>query len=1093
MAAGTQRATWMNEIFIPIFPEGSLDSSVVTTVWIGLIVAALLNLRLGWVMSGVVVPGYLVPLLLIKPWAAVVVVFEAIVTYLAVWVVFEVIPRRGYWAPVFGRDRFFALLIASVLVRLSCDGFLLPRLGAWLTREYALGFDYRNNLHSFGLIIVALIANQLWKPGLRRGIVPLVTTVGLTWLAVRFVLMPFTNFSIGNLSYAYEDIAASMLASPKAYIILITTAYIASRMNLLYGWEYSGILLPSLLALVWYQPHKVAASLVESLAVLVLGVLVLRLSFFRNKSIEGARKLILFGTVSYAYKFGVAYAVLWFAPEHKVTDYFGFGYLLSTLIAMKMYDKEATARIARATLQTSFTAVAAASVLGFALTYLPNPWAWRPGAVATLSPVSGIEVSDRNLMDVVNEERIHIYESRMRSTFDVPLLQEMDTFSQAISTLLEYIEGGAAREALMSGAAELLRTLNYRVFLVENQYLCIAEMPPGRDWGFYAFNLKPKGSLLVEAPAPLAEKGAAESAAWWFVRSRARALAIAGGGRTSAESGDSSVLRNYQTLFEAFHRTAGRSDAVQVRGYSPLRLRSARTAPAEADSCLWVKASLPPSLNLSLLEQEVGDFRVEWGKTPFVNVQRDASSAGFAELVLNRRAMHRLLFDPLLSRQDLTLQVREQRVDGFLQDWLLEKKDRIAAAGSEGYVPARMEELLFFDEEVLTPLLNLSKTEYASGEWTDAGLDELRAAAASASVSGYQIIRYRHQATGHDYLILMERDDAPRLRHWGTYVFRLGQSNGYLVQVPRPIYEVNTFEYGVALFERLDAAALLIAGTSPLSNRDGSADVVQMRNKTSLFALVNQAILREARGVPMLAVQTRAFGVREDRAIPDCDVLAAFSTGVSVSGKSGLLGGRLVDRLANDGLQVRFVDGSIETARYETARTMLSLYTEEAPQTEFAILWLSPAVRAAYRQQTENALEAARFGALDIETVETDLYSYLEGAADWADSGGAADALRVGIEQYAATQDIVVLDDLVSTWPDYRLVRIIDLSSRQSFLAVYTPEHALMLIAGLWPRAPYRSFSVAQDALDRQSVLDFVEVRGMWLELKAAPPRKGDA
>jgi len=52
--------------------------------------------------------------------------------------------------------------------------------------------------------------------------------------------MEYTNFTISNLSYVYEDIAASMLASPKAYIILITTSFVASRMNLLYGWEFSG-------------------------------------------------------------------------------------------------------------------------------------------------------------------------------------------------------------------------------------------------------------------------------------------------------------------------------------------------------------------------------------------------------------------------------------------------------------------------------------------------------------------------------------------------------------------------------------------------------------------------------------------------------------------------------------------------------------------------------------------------------------------------------------------------------------------------------------------------------------------------------------
>ncbi len=49
---------------LPIFTEGSLRKSVVTTVWIGVLVISLVNLRFGWTYSGLVIPGYMVPLLL---------------------------------------------------------------------------------------------------------------------------------------------------------------------------------------------------------------------------------------------------------------------------------------------------------------------------------------------------------------------------------------------------------------------------------------------------------------------------------------------------------------------------------------------------------------------------------------------------------------------------------------------------------------------------------------------------------------------------------------------------------------------------------------------------------------------------------------------------------------------------------------------------------------------------------------------------------------------------------------------------------------------------------------------------------------------
>ena len=85
-----------------------------------------------------------------------------------------------------------------------------------------------------------------------------------------------------------------------------------------------------------------------------------------------------------------------------------------------------------------------------------------------------------------------------------------------------------------------------------------------------------------------------------------------------------------------------------------------------------------------------------------------------------------------------------------------------------------------------------------------------------------------------------------------------------LVQVPRPLYEYNSYEYGVSLFEHLRARALLIAGAHPDANRDGSADLVRMTHYRSLFSLVNQVMLRESGDEPLLVIHSRAFGYRPD-------------------------------------------------------------------------------------------------------------------------------------------------------------------------------------------------------------------------------------
>ncbi len=184
---------------LPLFPPDGSAVTVTVTVWIGVCMVVMFNLRFGWTLSGLVVPGYLVPLLLTQPVSVAIIVAESIVTYLLVSALSEGCPRFPYWSSFFGRDRFFALVLFSVLVRAVADGWLLPRLGQWLNATYQLDIDYRNDLHSYGLIIVALMANCFWKPGLARGLFMLTVTAGLTYLLVRFGLMVGTNFSLGSL------------------------------------------------------------------------------------------------------------------------------------------------------------------------------------------------------------------------------------------------------------------------------------------------------------------------------------------------------------------------------------------------------------------------------------------------------------------------------------------------------------------------------------------------------------------------------------------------------------------------------------------------------------------------------------------------------------------------------------------------------------------------------------------------------------------------------------------------------------------------------------------------------------------------------
>ncbi len=1078
----------MNEFFLTIFPQGALSGSVITTVWIGVFVVAFFNLRLGWVLSGLVVPGYLVPLLIVKPWAVAVILVESAVTYFLAWFFSEYLSRRlGLWASLFGRDRFFAIILFSVVVRLVFDGWLLPGLGLWMNEELNLVFDYRNNLHSFGLVIIALMANLYWKTGFLRAMVPMFVTVGVTFLIVRFGLMEFTNFTISNLSYMYEDIAASILASPKAYLILLTVAFIASRMNLLYGWDFSGILIPSLLALQWYQPEKLFTSFVEAFVILLVAHWLLQTRLFRNSNIEGARKLLLFFNIGFAYKIILGYVLLYFMPEVKITDSYAFGYLLSTLMAVKMHDKNIVARFTRATLQVSFVGVVIASLIGFSLTLIPLH------ELRSVPPLpdnqsASEKTSGKLFTEQIRDDKVLLYKAQKEGRIPLALTGELEAFSEALEALDSYLITGNNEQRQL--AAALLGKVGYQIMELENRYLYLRETAPVRGWGLYVLDMHSDNGLVVEVPLPLDERGSFEAGVALFSILEGRALAIGGAKRDINPDGSANVLLNRQTLFHVFHRTIAQRDAVQVRRYNSEIVRSItgiRRTPQdialkEPETSLWIHKKLPAGLDLVALKDVVETVSMEWRSLPIANRQRESSYDGFAELILNQNSIRKLRARSTTANIRPEQQVSEQRIDGFLSEWILSGKGGIAKRGSNAYITPGLDELLYFDEEIITPMLTVARQEQASGSSADQTTEELSAIQNAALAFNYRISRYRHKLTGQNYLILFEAEDAEPRRYWGTYVFRMGPANGYLVQVPRPLYEINSFEYGVSLFERLKAQALMVAGADPGANLDGSADLVRTENLRSLFSSISQAVLREAGDHPMLVIHSRARGYRPDLPQKQADALLSIAGDVGDSPLSSPLIQRLVTVLAEDRFSYELVDGSRSTAGYEVDNITQSRYLPAAYNKLFSAIWLSPQARTGYRQQDSVRQEALRFSSLGIETTEHDLGSFVVTKRSISPAEPLPGGLRDAIQRYQRTSDIVTLARIRDHWPAYYLERVIDRDSRQSFLALSDQLGRLQLVANLNPRGREQIISVSSEKPELASIRRFIETRSALLE-----------
>ena len=146
-------------------------------------------------------------------------------------------------SPFFGRERFFLIVLVSAIVRpgvravgdrRSAPARLIASAGSSLAVRAATS-------RRSGLVLsVPLLANMAWKLSLRRAAFQIGVSVLITWAIVVFVFLRFTNLSYSNLELTYENVALDFLGSPKAYIILLTTAFLAARFNLTYGWDYNG-------------------------------------------------------------------------------------------------------------------------------------------------------------------------------------------------------------------------------------------------------------------------------------------------------------------------------------------------------------------------------------------------------------------------------------------------------------------------------------------------------------------------------------------------------------------------------------------------------------------------------------------------------------------------------------------------------------------------------------------------------------------------------------------------------------------------------------------------------------------------------------
>ena len=1098
---------------LPIFPIDSASVTLTTTVWIGVVVAVFFNLKLGWNLSALVVPGYLVPLLISRPATAMVIFGEAIVTYLVARWISDAFKSLPWWSSFFGRDRFFVIVVVSVIVRAMCDGWVLPGIGQYIVNDIGWSFDYRNELQSFGLIIVALIANYFWKPGIVRGMIPITVCIAVTFVIINFFLGTVTNINLANFNLMYEDISASLLASPKSYIILICTAYLASWINLRYAWDFNGILIPALMGMMLYDPMKIVASCAECVLIFSLGSLLLRAPLIREIGMQGARKLLFFFTLCFGLRLLYAHVIPLFFDAAQVTDVFGLGYLLSTLMAVKAHDKQLMVRMLKGTLQVSLVGGIAGSLIGFMLycwsgTLSSNSIA----AIISSKDFDKVDVirSDQTVYQMIRQSKPLLYEKKESGSYQVPTYSELTTFRSALHDIKRI--GNNFKPAKLSAIAKKLAIVNYSMTITADEKIFLNENQPTNGWGLYAIDPMIPSGLCLEVPAPLDEWATFESGISLMRQFSTSALAIAGAGKTTNLDGTSDVTLYKATMFSRFHDVFGTQQTVQVRSRTGPLWRTKHSKGSDANvtprSEIYIASSLPQSMPLEELKQTIGDFEVHWSESPFQN--KVSRSKQYAELVLTKPVRRRLL---VISHADMetstnTFQQSNEQFDETvgisgrnlkvpivrqsLSAYLGHVKESIYPQDSEQFVPAKLEEMLFMDHEVVGPLIDLAgetqpdrsfkRGDKGYPEWLNKDkFEKLHAIQIAAHAIGCQVSVILDPNNGDQFYALSA--SARINKGWGTYIFRPGLMDSTAVEIPRPLFENRSFDFGVSLFQRPRASALLIAGAHPRANADGSADISKAANRKNLFNLVRQVLFRKLGKRPFLLCQARAI-----QAPVKSDIVLAFDEGETTFEELSPLKKWFTQKLIDDEFSIGFVDGSPDTAGYELGILMKAASFQVSQNKEIVSLWLSPSLRTKYRQQEENSSLIAQMRACEIDVVLGNLTDELQKR-----DGLATNFVRIGysnsfpsemkrqLNKYVDSFDIIELLTTKQQFPNWKMKCVLDSVSGQTFLPIFNSKGQLSAVANL--TGFIGTETIVAGSHRREVIRQYIDSRKLWLEV----------
>ncbi len=1012
----------MGDLILQLFPAGGgLGQSVITTVWVGIAVVCILNLRFGFPLTGLVVPGYLVPLLIVSPTSAGVILIEALVVYALMRFSAKYIMEKFGYAEMFGRDRFFAIILISILVRVVMDTLFWPLIAAFLS-GWDITFDYSSQLYSLGLVIIALTANVMWNGGFKYGMKVTIIQLAITFLLVRFALMPMTNFSIANLAIMYEAVAASIIAAPKAYIILVITAFIASRANIKYGWEFNGIMLPALLALQLMEPTKLLTSFVETAIILIIGASLLNFTKLRNANIEGARLLLFFFNIGFIYKLFLNYFVVHYYPEIKVTDTFAFGYMLSTLLALKIYQKSALGLVIRATFQTSIVGGSLAIAMGFLIMFIPSLF-----IDTDIKDLSSIQKTT-TLSQQISEYKSYLYTDNKKAVeiSSYQANQDRNNFKQAIYEISKAPDNIANIQTAKQRLAKLDFQLQF-----DEQFIYIRDARKTSQRGLFIIARKPTAKFLITVPYPTSESIASDSAGLIFKHFAAQALAF---GTSLTPNTELSQNNEQSAYYYAFIDAMGLEQLFQVREVNSRTSRLLAKTPLGATSQYWIYNQLPSELSQRLIQQLLGYQETFFGQATKSSLPDARFDGQLFEAFLNRENYTTLLANVARNNQGdeqndiaYTNQPLNELVDSY--------SDHITAKGSNEYQPLTANQAALWEFEILRPLYNL-KTSLSEQTVDSDIINILNQVNTAVRLMGYQLTLINNKQGR--FLLIAPALEGPAVKYGqGFYILSLNKSEHFNIQVPRPLFESNTLKFATELFVNTKADQLLIAGAHPYAHPQ--ANVLAPNNIDALFNVVHQSYLRFTNENESLSLQIRSHSA-PSWVRPTALAFQYTQPNTKHRPLVEVLDGSLTDLAVN----YQIVEGQKATRGLEIGTSPQSGYQTFTSRSDLATLWLASDFKQQFSVNQQGLVQRllAISAQPDIRVVNIATLS----PSDWLTLTSDQESYFNSVmQQYTQTQRLTALAQLCKPIADCSL-QTIEFENRAEYALAIKLQGKLLAI-----------------------------------------------